>query len=248
MNDAELDRLLDTWETPALPSSLRSGCGAVSAPNAELRPLAAMGAVAAAASVTLAIGMGQSSENAWTSAWSASCMTSTIVSSRASKPGTQPSSCRRSGTPNQGVCDGRIGWAVEVWPCPQWTCRCRAKAHTRSVLSREPERLVKAGYIRDNAIEFQAAANWSALNATSRIVDSTVRLLMRRRERTSRRATLLFGRLPARPQESEMTAVLSPRRYSSVCRQQSSFRHCRRVDARSYFSTDSSRTTHPLVR
>jgi hypothetical protein len=67
MNDTELDQLLDTWETPAPPPTLREGLLA-RFPRAErrrfARPLGWV-LVIAVASVMLAIGMGQSGENLW---------------------------------------------------------------------------------------------------------------------------------------------------------------------------------------
>lgn len=67
MNDTELDQLLDTWETPAPSSSLRQGLRA-RFPRPErprfARPLGWV-LVTAVASVTLAIGLGQSGENPW---------------------------------------------------------------------------------------------------------------------------------------------------------------------------------------
>ena len=63
MNDTELDQLLDTWETPAPPSSLREGLRA-RFPRAERRRVARpQGWVLAVASIMLAIGVGQSGEN-----------------------------------------------------------------------------------------------------------------------------------------------------------------------------------------
>jgi hypothetical protein len=65
MNDTELDQLLDTWEPPATPPSLREGLRA-RFPRAErprfARPLGWV-LVTAVVSVTLAIGMGRSGEN-----------------------------------------------------------------------------------------------------------------------------------------------------------------------------------------
>jgi hypothetical protein len=65
MNDTELNRLLDTWDAPAPPSSLREGLRA-RFPRAERRrfgrPLGWVLAITVA-SVTLAIGMAQSEEN-----------------------------------------------------------------------------------------------------------------------------------------------------------------------------------------
>ncbi|HEY2014134.1 MAG TPA: hypothetical protein VGH38_11580 [Bryobacteraceae bacterium] len=65
MNDNELDRLLDTWEAPAPPSSLRKGLRA-QFPRPErrrfARPLGWV-LVIAVASATLAIGLEQSGEN-----------------------------------------------------------------------------------------------------------------------------------------------------------------------------------------
>jgi len=65
MNDIELDQLLDAWETPAPPPSLRQGLRA-RFPRAErprfARPLGWV-LVSAIVSVALAIGMGQSGEN-----------------------------------------------------------------------------------------------------------------------------------------------------------------------------------------
>jgi len=127
MNDAELDRLLDTWETPLCPPRYGSGCWRFRGPNGGASSPRCDGLVAAAASVTLAIAWGRAARMPGTSAWSASCMTSTIVSSELPKPGTQPSSCRRSARRTQGVCGWRIGWAVEFGPAPQWTCRCRRR-------------------------------------------------------------------------------------------------------------------------
>ncbi len=64
MNETELDRLLDTWEAPAPPLSLREGLRA-RFPRVERRRFARpLGwVVVAVASVTLAIGLGQSGEN-----------------------------------------------------------------------------------------------------------------------------------------------------------------------------------------
>jgi hypothetical protein len=67
MNDTELDRLLDTWEAPASPPSLRERLRA-RFPRTERRKLTRpLGwvLVAAAASLTLAIGMEQTRTNPW---------------------------------------------------------------------------------------------------------------------------------------------------------------------------------------
>jgi hypothetical protein len=67
MNDTELDRLLNTWEAPAPPRSLREDLRA-RFPRAERRRLARpLGWVLAIAvlSATLAIGMEQSGANPW---------------------------------------------------------------------------------------------------------------------------------------------------------------------------------------
>jgi hypothetical protein len=67
MNDTELDRLLDIWEAPSPPPSLREGLRA-RFPRAErrrfIRPLRWVLAIAVA-SATLAIGMEESGENFW---------------------------------------------------------------------------------------------------------------------------------------------------------------------------------------
>jgi hypothetical protein len=67
MNDTELDRLLDTWEAPAPPASLRKVLRA-RFPRAERRSFARplrWALAIAVASVTLAIGMEQSGANPW---------------------------------------------------------------------------------------------------------------------------------------------------------------------------------------
>ena len=67
MNDTELDRLLDTWEAPAPPPSLRQGLRArfprIERPRFR-RPLG-WALVIAVATITLATGIPQSGENVW---------------------------------------------------------------------------------------------------------------------------------------------------------------------------------------
>ncbi|MBZ5577479.1 MAG: hypothetical protein LAP40_13035 [Acidobacteriia bacterium] len=67
MNDTELDRLLDSWEAPAAPSSLRQDLRA-HFPRPErrefLRPLRWALAIGVA-SVALAVGVAQTSESQW---------------------------------------------------------------------------------------------------------------------------------------------------------------------------------------
>jgi hypothetical protein len=67
MNDTELDRLLDTWEAPAPPRSLRDGVRGrfpQAEPRRFARPLGWVLAIVVA-SAALAIGMEQSEANPW---------------------------------------------------------------------------------------------------------------------------------------------------------------------------------------
>jgi len=183
MNDTELDRLLDTWETPEPPPSLREGLRE-RFPRAErprfTRPLGWV-LVIAVASVTLAIGMGQSGENPWDfrivrvlnqlyqnfleglEAWQA---TTIVAQIRQSEPRVYvdgqlvaplkygPAASMDVQVPGDGV------YSIMSYPMPSH----RADGGLTG--------WVEAGHIHSNVIEFQAGSKQVRIECNKPIVDS----------------------------------------------------------------------------
>jgi len=162
MNDTELDQLLDSWKAPVPEPSLREGLQA-RFPRPERRRLVTprrLLLVAAAATVTMALGTEQRREDAWSG-----------LIGLASR-----------------ICDG-IELAIEAWQAPRFAVRVRDSdprvyvdgqlapplAYGGSgtfkiqvpgegtfgllvygTLRNAPRGWVEAGRVHDNAIEFQA--------------------------------------------------------------------------------------------
>ena len=183
MNETELDRLLDSWTAPAPSPFLREGLRA-RFPRAErrrfTRPLRWV-LLTAAASVMLAIGMGQSSGNPWDfrvvsvlnqlyenflnglAAWQS---TSIVAQIRQSEPKVYvegqlvaplaygPAARMDVQVPGDGV------YFITSYPMP------RRQADGR------PTGWVEAGHIHGNVIEFQAGSKQVRIECNKPIVDA----------------------------------------------------------------------------
>lgn len=185
MNDTELDRLLDTWEAPAPPLSLREGLRA-GFPRAERRSFARplrWVLVIAIASATLAIGMEQSGQNSWNfglvrafnrvyesviegfEAWRATAIVARI---RQSEP--------------KVYVDGQLAAPLEYGHAATMDVRVPGEG-VYSIIA-YPARLtgwVEAGRIHANTIEFQAGGKQVRIECTQPIVESDRPVLARRR-------------------------------------------------------------------
>lgn len=192
MNDTELDRLLDSWETPPPPPSLREGLRA-RFPRAErprfARPLGWM-LVIAVASVTLAIGTGQSGENPWDfrivrvlnqlyenfleglEAWQA---TSIVAQIRQSEPkvyvdGQLVAPLKYGHAASMDVqVPGDGVYSIISYPIPSH----RADGGLTG--------WIEAGHIHGNVIEFQAGSRQVRIECNTAIVDSDRPVFARRR-------------------------------------------------------------------
>lgn len=183
MNDTELDRLLDTWEAPTPPRSLKKGLQA-RFPRAEQRRFGRPPRwvlVAATASVMFAIGMQQSGaspgdfqlvrfvDNLYQSclerieAWRATSIVEQISES----------------DPKVYV-DGQLIAPLKYGPAATMEVQVPGEG-VYSIIS-YPMRThradgaltgwVEAGYIRDNVIEFQAGSKRVRIECNRRIVDA----------------------------------------------------------------------------
>jgi len=183
MNDTELDRLLDTWEAPEPPPSLREGLR-WRFPRAEQRRFAGpLGwvLVLAVASAVMAIGMEQSEANPWDfqlvrvlnrfyegfmEAFEARRATNTVAQIRQSQP--------------KVYVNGQLVAPLQYGPAATMDVQVPGEG-LYSIISYpmrshradgEPTGWVEAGHIHGNVIEFQAGSKKVRIECNKPIVDS----------------------------------------------------------------------------
>jgi hypothetical protein len=185
MKDSELDRLLDSWQAPTPPRSLKDGLQKrlpLLPARSFTRPLR-WAMLIAVGSVTLAIGMEQSGGNALNSrlvrvvnqvyenllagfeAWRASSLVAHI---RQSSP--------------QVYVDGQLAGSLEYGPAATMNVRVPDEGlYSIISYSRGLTGWVEAGRIHANMIEFRAGARQVRIECDRPIVASDLPVFVRRR-------------------------------------------------------------------
>jgi len=175
MNDTELDRLLDSWDAPVPPPSLRAGLHARfprPEPQRFTRPLR-WTLIIAVASATLAIGMEQSGNNPWDfrlvrtvnrlyedfmnmlESWRARSLVARI----------------RQSEPRVYVDGLRVG-PLEYGPATRIDVQVPGEGVYSIISFPGLTGWVEAGHIHGNVIEFQAGSKQVRIECNQPIVDS----------------------------------------------------------------------------
>jgi hypothetical protein len=183
MNDTELDRLLDTWEAPAPPPSLRAGVQ-VGFPRAERRrfprPLGWV-LVFVVASAALAIGMEQSELNPWDFQFVRvlNRIYEGFMESFEARRATYIRDQIRQSQPKVYV-NGHLVAALQYGPAASMDVQVPGEG-VYSIISYPmrsqradggPTGWVEAGRIHGNVIEFHAGSNQVRIECDRSIVDS----------------------------------------------------------------------------
>ena len=175
MNDTELDGLLDSWEAPPPPRSLREGLRA-RFPRAErrriTRPLRWV-LVAAAASVTLAIGMEQTGASPWDFriGQTFTGMYEHIMQMVDTHWAPYTRNKIRSSDPKVYV-DGKLSEPVQFMHATRMDVDVPGEGVYSIILVRGLKGFAEAGRIHDNVIEFQAGKKQVRIECNSQIVHS----------------------------------------------------------------------------
>ncbi|HTA41248.1 MAG TPA: hypothetical protein VK789_02305 [Bryobacteraceae bacterium] len=192
MNDAELDKLLDTWHAPAPPRSLRNVLRE-RFPQADPHKLARpwrWALVILLGSVALAVALAQSSENRWdipVVTFLNQLYENFLQGEDARRISSIVARIKRS-DPRVYV-DGRLAVPLEFGPAASMDVQIPGDGvyiislyrytQTRNAAGR-PTGWVQAGHAHGNAIEFQAGSTPVRIECNEEIVDSDRPVFVRR--------------------------------------------------------------------
>jgi hypothetical protein len=174
MNDMELDELLDSWEAPQPPRSLRNGLKA-RFPRAERRrahPLRWV-LIAAVVSVTLAIGMEQTGASPWDfrmgdafTGWFDHIMQAIEMHHAVYKVGKV-----RNSDPRVYV-NGTLAGSIQFKPATRMDVDVPGEGVYSIMLVRGLKGFTESGTIHDNVIEFLAGSKHVRIECNSPLVQS----------------------------------------------------------------------------